>query len=85
MISLSLRSPDQLGVFIKRYRKQKNLSQAELAEKSGLRQATISQIENGHGTTEIATIFTLLAALEVDLLAQPREKKNITDSYKGVF
>ena len=38
-----------LGVALKRLRKQRELSQEELARGIGIRQATVSDIENGRG------------------------------------
>jgi transcriptional regulator with XRE-family HTH domain len=47
-------------------RQQSGLTQAELAAKSGLRQATISALENGHTQPHGSTIRALSAALGVD-------------------
>lgn len=50
---------------LKDLRKQAGLTQAQLAMKSGLRQATLSALENGRTTPHPATILALAAALEV--------------------
>ncbi|MGK6319019.1 helix-turn-helix domain-containing protein [Sphingomonas sp. DT-204] len=52
---------------------------AQLADKAGLRQATISQIESGHGATRIETICTLLGALDLELTISPRSKSSSKD------
>jgi|GEM_PF-245946 len=47
-------------------RKNAGLTQADLAGMSGLRQATISALENGRSTAHPGTVLTLAAALETD-------------------
>ncbi|WP_282950470.1 MULTISPECIES: helix-turn-helix domain-containing protein [unclassified Sphingopyxis] len=66
------RSPKQLGNLIQRARRQKGLTQTELAGLSGLRQELISKIEGGHDGTKLSSIYTLFAALELDLLVDSR-------------
>lgn len=60
------RTPIQIGTQIRRYRRKAGLSQAELASKVGLRQATISQIENGNPATRLDTLLSLLAVLGLE-------------------
>ena len=51
------RDPKQIGNLVRRARKRCGLSQAQLGEKAGLRQATISQIETGHpAATPVYTV-----------------------------
>ncbi|MEM7246641.1 MAG: helix-turn-helix domain-containing protein [Acidobacteriota bacterium] len=47
-------------------RKQASLTQAALAAKSGLRQATISALENGRSTAQAGTVLALAVALDAD-------------------
>ncbi len=68
------RSEKQLGAILRRLRKQKNFTQAELGEKIHLRQATISKLEHGGPATQLRTIMTTLAALESELIVRPRNK-----------
>jgi HTH-type transcriptional regulator / antitoxin HipB len=42
-----VRSPKQLGVVLRRFRRGRDLTQAELAKRAGLRQGTVSQVETG--------------------------------------
>lgn len=79
-----IRSPKKLGVALRRYRRELNLTQGELASKAGLRQGTISQIENGLQTVKLSTIMDLLRALDLELTLQPRTKgshRDIEDSF----
>jgi HTH-type transcriptional regulator / antitoxin HipB len=64
MIIDNIKTAKLLGVAIKRMRKQKGLSQNELALKMNMRQATISAIENGKGTIE--SLFKVIQILQVN-------------------
>ncbi|MDB5806027.1 MAG: transcriptional regulator, family [Betaproteobacteria bacterium] len=68
------RDPRQAGNIIRNARKALNLSQGELAEKVGTRQATISLIESGSGATRLETILAILAALDLELTIGPRSR-----------
>ncbi len=54
-----------LGVALKRLRKNSNMSQDQLAKILDMRQATISDIENGRGTLD--SLFKVIQALKVNL------------------
>lgn len=66
------RTPAQLGAVIRRQRKRKGLSQTQLAEKTQLRQASISQLENGE--LQLKTLMGVLAALNLELVVQERTR-----------
>ena len=59
----SLQIEKELGRRLKQRRLELNLSQAEVAEKSGLGRRTITAIENGEGST-LGTFIALLRALQ---------------------
>ncbi len=71
------RSPQQLGNTIRRARKKRGISQSELGEKAGLRQETISLIENGHPAAKLETILAVLAALDLELRTNERTKQTM--------
>lgn len=50
------------------------LSQGALGAKAGLRQETISPIENGNSAAKIKTILVVLAPLDLELRIAPRSK-----------
>lgn len=54
-----------LGIALKRLRKNSNMSQDQLAKILDMRQATISDIENGRGTLD--SLFKVIQALKVNL------------------
>jgi len=53
----------ELGKRLKRFRLESNLSQTEVATRSGLSRRTITAIENGEGST-LGTLVSLLRALQ---------------------
>jgi HTH-type transcriptional regulator / antitoxin HipB len=73
------RSPKQMGQLIQRHRKAQNLSQSDLASRSGVRQELISRIESGHDGAKLGTICELLAALGLEMTIGPRSKSSTAD------
>jgi HTH-type transcriptional regulator / antitoxin HipB len=69
-----VRTPEQIGAAIRRLRKISGITQKELGSRLSLRQAKISEIENGAPGTALNTLCDVLAALELDLLIQPRSQ-----------
>ena len=49
-----------LGEMLKEERAKANLTQAELAEKTGTKKSYISRIENGHADIQLSTLFKLI-------------------------
>ena len=74
-------SPENLGQALRAERKQKKLTQKAVGHSVGMEQHTISKIEKGNPGTELNTLFRLLAALNLELIIQPRELP-VTD-HKG--
>ena len=68
------RNPKQIGNLVRRARKKRDWSQTQLGDKAGLRQETVSLIENGNRATRIATILAVLAALELEFHVMPRTR-----------
>ncbi|WP_138466609.1 helix-turn-helix domain-containing protein [Poseidonocella sp. HB161398] len=60
------RTPRQIGTLIQRARKQRGWSQGVLAERAGLRQATISAIEAGERPARLDSLLSVLAALDLE-------------------
>lgn len=71
------RDSRQIGNLIRSERKRKVLSQKALASMTGLRQASISAIENGSPNTKLQTLLTVLAALGLEFQIASRT----TDSW----
>ncbi|WP_425062032.1 helix-turn-helix domain-containing protein [Pyruvatibacter mobilis] len=73
------RTPLQIGTLIRRVRKKHGWNQGELADKAGLRQATVSLIETGHGAAKLDTLLRVLAALDLELKISARRKSSPAD------
>lgn len=68
------RSPKDIGAIVRRLRKIQQLTQTELGNKTHMRQATISALENGEAGTQIKTLTDILAALDLEIVIQERSK-----------
>lgn len=75
-MSQVIRSPKQLGAVIRRARQSKGLTQTQVARRAGMRQATISEIENGRSGISQDSLFALLAALDLTLVADSRRSED---------
>ena len=68
---------EQDGQEDRRARKKRGMSQAELGEKTGLRQGTISLIEKGHPAAKLETILAVLSALDLEFRINERTKQTM--------
>ncbi len=71
------RNEKQLGAVIRRCRKQSGHTQAQLGAIIGKRQATISDLESGHSGMSLDTVFSILNALELEMVVRPRSKGDV--------
>ena len=67
-------SPQSLGEALRAARKKKGMSQQEIGKSVGIDQPSISTIERGESSVRVDTLFRLLAALDMELVIQPRQK-----------
>lgn len=74
MNSRSIRCARDIGVEIHRIRKSQRLTQAQLARMAGIRQATVSAVENGRKGSDVTTIFRMLHALNLEFRMEPRKR-----------
>lgn len=65
-------TPKELGQLIRGYRRQREWTQAQLAQQAGLLPKTLSAIEAGTGHVLLANVMRCLSALEVDLYLASR-------------
>jgi HTH-type transcriptional regulator/antitoxin HipB len=68
------RTPKQIGAVLRRARRQRTLTQAELGARMSVRQATVSKLEAGEPATQLRTLMDALAALGLELVIRPRSK-----------
>jgi len=69
-----IRNDNDLGEAIRRARKSQDLRQIDVAQKASVRQALVSDLENGATTAKLDTVIRVLAALDMDLSIVPRRK-----------
>jgi HTH-type transcriptional regulator/antitoxin HipB len=69
-----IRNNKDLGEAIRRARKNMDLRQVDVAQKASVRQALVSDLENGVTTAKLDTVIRVLAALDMDLSIIPRRK-----------
>lgn len=70
----TIRNNKDLGEAMRLARKNKALRQVDIAQKASVRQALISELENGATTAKLDTVIKVLAALDMDLSIVPRRK-----------
>lgn len=68
-----VRSSKSLGAALRHARRKADLTQKELGARTNLRQATISSLENGEGST-LETVFTVLTYLNLELQLSERSQ-----------
>jgi len=56
-----------IGEWLRQLREQKNMSQGDIGEKTGLMPAYISRVENGHTVPSVATLEKFARALQVPI------------------
>ena len=69
-----IRNNKDLGEAIRWARRNKGLRQVDVARKASVRQALVSDLENGVTTARHDTVIRVLAALDLDLSIVPRRK-----------
>jgi HTH-type transcriptional regulator/antitoxin HipB len=73
-----VRTPLQLANSIRVRRRKLGLSQEQLAAKTGVRQGTLSDIENAR-SARLDTLLRILAVLDLELLVRERTKSSAND------
>lgn len=73
------RTPKQIGSSLRKRRRGLRLTQQDLASRTNLRQATISQLESGVSGSQLRTLIDVMAALDLELVIRPRTKSSTQD------
>ncbi|MGE4260955.1 helix-turn-helix domain-containing protein [Shewanella sp.] len=68
---MKITTTQQLSAYLKDVRLSDKKSQADVANKVGIRQDTVSSFERSPESTKLETFFKLLSALELELSIQP--------------
>jgi HTH-type transcriptional regulator/antitoxin HipB len=69
-----IRNNKDLGEAIRMARTTKDLRQVDVAQRASVRQALVSELENGETTAKLDTVIRVMAALDMDLPIVPRRK-----------
>lgn len=77
-----IHSPKELALFVIDQRKQRKLSQAEVAGLVGLRQSTISAFENNPENTKLDTLFRILSAVHSDMHTLSKDDSTLKALWK---
>lgn len=72
MAAIVLHDYATLGRALRDARRRLRLSQTEVAARSGVRQATVSNIEQGVTRATFATVLRVMSAVELELVIQSR-------------
>jgi HTH-type transcriptional regulator/antitoxin HipB len=70
---ISITSPETLGKVLRRHRKDLGLTQSEVGQKFNVPQKTVSNIEAGRPGVQLATLFKLLSALNLEINLRQRD------------
>lgn len=73
---LIIHSPAEFAKLIKNQRKKLKLSQAEVGDLVGLKQKTISAIENAPENVKLSTVFRILSALDLEMKTTTKKDTN---------
>jgi HTH-type transcriptional regulator/antitoxin HipB len=83
-MNIAARTPDQLGEALRRIRKSKSMTQKDVSQRTNLRIATISSLENGDPGTQLRTVMSVMSALGLEFVIQSRDASgasNIEDIF----
>jgi HTH-type transcriptional regulator/antitoxin HipB len=69
-----VRTEKQLGAILRQERKDQDLTQSALGIRAGLRQGTVSKMEDGNPALQLKTLMAALSALDLELVVRPRSK-----------
>jgi HTH-type transcriptional regulator/antitoxin HipB len=77
-----IHTPVELSVSIRNQRKKLKLSQTEVGELVGLKQKTISALENTPENVKLSTLFRVISALELEIkMTSKKESDNTTKQW----
>lgn len=69
-----VRGAQSFGAAVREFRLRRGLSQAELAEGSGLHRTYLSSLENGSTTAALRHLLRVLNLLELEVVIRPRRR-----------
>jgi HTH-type transcriptional regulator/antitoxin HipB len=76
MNDFPIHTPEQLIPIFSAFRKKRRLSQEDLAQRVGVGQQTISQLERAPHKASVERLLRALAALDVELILRDKKSPN---------
>ncbi|MDB5772373.1 MAG: putative transcription regulator protein [Burkholderia sp.] len=83
MDDFPVRTPEQLIPLVAAYRKHRGLSQTELAQRIGVGQQTVSQLERNPNKATVERLLRTLAALDVEIVLRDRKSASSNSRAAG--
>lgn len=83
-MNMAARTPEQIGEALRRIRKSKDMTQKDVSQRTNLRIATISSLENGDPGTQLRTVMSVMSALDLEFVIQKRDTSDAT-SIEDIF
>lgn len=83
-MNMAARTPEQVGEALRRIRKSKDMTQKDVSQRTNLRIATISSLENGDPGTQLRTVMSVMSALDLEFVIQKRDTSDAT-SIEDIF
>ena len=68
--------PKHMGAFLRDIRHQRKLTQGQVADIAGLRQATVSELECNAETSKVETLCRVIAALQLNIYIADKPDPN---------
>lgn len=77
-----VQSPTALGRALRDARRQKGLTQRQLANLAGIAQPTVSNVERGFCGASLSTMMRVLAALDLEMVLQSRQSGDLAAQWQ---
>ena len=74
MADFQIKTAEQLGVILRGFRRERQMTQQAVGARTGLAQNAISQLETNPGPASFAKVLRVLSALDVEIVLRHREK-----------
>lgn len=75
MVKIKKRQEIFVGAKIRQLRKERNITQAELAQKIGVQQSDLCRMENGEYKVSLETLFNTLSIFEINIAEFFKDEK----------
>lgn len=81
MSSMTMKTAHELAAYLRKTRKQRRLSQIELAERANIARGALQKLEGGRGTINLDTLLKLLHTLSLDIALEDRSHSHVAGTH----